>query len=154
LNSAVAHWHNLINTLVEEWAFDGDEDGFLKCLSLLVNRIVESIGEGVTKVKAGDHVLPYCLGQCDHCYNCVNDLTNICKSRPLGWGVSTTLIGDPKPHFTTVDGTALNRLMAVSTFCEYTVVHEEHVVKLNPELDLENSCLLSCGVSTGMLYFF
>jgi S-(hydroxymethyl)glutathione dehydrogenase/alcohol dehydrogenase len=41
--------------------------------------IVESVGEGVTSVVVGDHVIPLYIPQCKSCEYCRNQKTNLCQ---------------------------------------------------------------------------
>lgn len=41
--------------------------------------VVESVGEGVTNVQAGDHVIPVFIPQCKNCEYCNNPKTNLCQ---------------------------------------------------------------------------
>src|SRR5918998_3081711 len=40
--------------------------------------VVEEVGEGVTSLAKGDHVVTLFSPQCHQCVNCVSDRTNIC----------------------------------------------------------------------------
>lgn len=40
--------------------------------------IVESVGEGVTSVQAGDHVIPLYTAECRECKFCKSGKTNLC----------------------------------------------------------------------------
>ena len=113
--------------------------------------VVESVGEGVTSVKPGDHVIPCYTPQCKEpdCIFCMSSKTNLCpKIRATqGQGVmpdGTTRFADA------VDGTPYHHFMGCSTFCEYTVVPEIAVAKIDPAASLETVCMLGCGVTTGI----
>jgi S-(hydroxymethyl)glutathione dehydrogenase/alcohol dehydrogenase len=41
--------------------------------------IVESIGEGVTTVQPGDHVIPLYIPECRNCKFCLSGKTNLCS---------------------------------------------------------------------------
>ena len=41
--------------------------------------VVESVGEGVTTVKAGDHVIPLYIPECRECKFCLSGKTNLCS---------------------------------------------------------------------------
>lgn len=42
--------------------------------------IVESVGEGVTNFKEGDHVIPTYVAQCGSCPMCQSDASNLCPA--------------------------------------------------------------------------
>lgn len=112
--------------------------------------IVESVGDGVTDVQPGDHVLPLFHGECQACKYCKSDKTNLCqyfRVNPTATGVRTA-----KGHYETrfsMDGKPVYHCIGTSTFSQYTVVSHACVVKVNPVAALEKVCLLSCGVAAG-----
>ncbi|XP_059138838.1 alcohol dehydrogenase class-3-like [Physella acuta] len=108
--------------------------------------IVESVGEGVTSVVPGDHVIPLYLPQCYECKFCKNQKTNLCQKIRVTQGQG--LMPDGTSRFT-CKGKQLFHFMGCSTFSEYTVCAEISVAKINPEAPLDKACLLGCGISTG-----
>ena len=110
-------------------------------------RIVESVGEGVTELKEGDHVLPVFTGECGHCRHCKSSKSNLCANNRIDCARGTMLV-DNKSRFSTLDGKAINFFLG-STFSEYTVLEHENVVKVGPNAPLNQICVLSCGVTTG-----
>lgn len=108
--------------------------------------IVESVGEGVTSVKEGDHVIPLYIPQCRECKFCKSPKTNLCsKIRDTqGKGV----MPDGTTRFT-CKGKEIYHFMGCSTFSQYTVVAEISVAKVSDSAPLEKVCLLGCGLSTG-----
>lgn len=108
--------------------------------------IVESVGQGVTSVKPGDHVIPLYIPQCRDCKFCKSTKTNLCSTIRLtqGRGVMT----DGTSRFR-CQGKTLYHFMGTSTFSEYTVCAEMSVALINPEAPLDRVCLLGCGISTG-----
>ncbi|XP_052686635.1 alcohol dehydrogenase class-3-like [Crassostrea angulata] len=108
--------------------------------------VVESVGEGVTSVQPGDHVIPLYIPQCNECKFCKSPKTNLCgKIRATqGKGV----MPDGTSRFK-CKGKTLLHFMGCSTFSQYTVVTEISVTKVNPAAPLDKVCLLGCGISTG-----
>eukprot|EP00198_Chlamydomonas_reinhardtii_P004598 XP_001693934.1 formaldehyde dehydrogenase [Chlamydomonas reinhardtii] len=109
--------------------------------------VVESVGEGVTSVKPGDHVIPCYQAYCGECKFCKHPESNLCVSVRAFTGKGV-MKSDGKPRFT-VDGKPIYHFMGTSTFSEYTVVHEQSVAKIDVNAPLDKVCLLGCGVSTG-----
>lgn len=107
---------------------------------------VESVGEGVTRVKPGDHVIPLYIPQCGECKFCKSPKTNLCSTirSTQGQGV----MPDGTSRFT-CKGQTVYHFMGTSTFSEYTVVAEISVCKVADNAPLEKVCLLGCGISTG-----
>jgi S-(hydroxymethyl)glutathione dehydrogenase / alcohol dehydrogenase len=48
--------------------------------------IVESVGEGVTSVQPGDHVVPLYIPECGDCKFCHSTKTNLCSKIRLTQG--------------------------------------------------------------------
>lgn len=82
--------------------------------------IVESVGEGVTHVKPGDHVLPLYIPQCNECEYCSNPKTNLCQKIRVTQGRG--LMPDGTSRFSINGGQTVYHYMGTSTFSEFTVV--------------------------------
>ncbi len=109
--------------------------------------IVESIGEGVTSVAVGDHVIPLYTPECGECKFCKSGKTNLCQKIRETQGKG--LMPDGTTRFT-CKGKPIYHYMGTSTFSEYTVLPEISIAKVNPEAPLKKVCLLGCGVTTGI----
>ena len=109
--------------------------------------IVESIGEGVTSVSVGDHVIPLYTPECGECKFCKSGKTNLCQKIRETQGKG--LMPDGTTRFSQ-NGKPIYHYMGCSTFSEYTVLPEISLAKINKEAPLEEVCLLGCGVTTGM----
>ncbi len=109
--------------------------------------IVESVGEGVTSVNVGDHVIPLYTPECGECKFCKSGKTNLCGKIRETQGKG--LMPDGTTRFSK-DGEPIYHYMGTSTFSEYTVLPEISLAKVNPDAPLEEVCLLGCGVTTGM----
>ncbi|XP_009983902.1 PREDICTED: alcohol dehydrogenase 1-like, partial [Tauraco erythrolophus] len=108
--------------------------------------VVESVGEGVTSIKAGDKVIPLFVPQCGECSSCLSTKGNLCSKNDLA--SATGLMADGTTRFT-CKGKAVHHFVGTSTFTEYTVVHEYAVARIDPAAPLEKVCLIGCGFSTG-----
>jgi S-(hydroxymethyl)glutathione dehydrogenase/alcohol dehydrogenase len=109
--------------------------------------IVEQIGEGVTSVQVGDHVIPLYTPECGECKFCTSGKTNLCQKIRETQGKG--LMPDGTTRFYK-DGKPIFHYMGCSTFSEYTVLPEISLAKVNPEASLKEVCLLGCGVTTGI----
>ncbi|WP_076417565.1 S-(hydroxymethyl)glutathione dehydrogenase/class III alcohol dehydrogenase [Colwellia sp. UCD-KL20] len=109
--------------------------------------IVEQVGEGVTSVAVGDHVIPLYTPECRECKFCLSGKTNLCQKIRETQGKG--LMPDGTTRFYK-DGQPIYHYMGCSTFSEYTVLPEISLAKVNPKAPLEEVCLLGCGVTTGM----
>lgn len=109
--------------------------------------IVEAVGEGVTSVKKGDHVIPLYTPECRTCKFCLSGKTNLCQKIRETQGKG--LMPDGTTRFSK-DGKPIFHYMGTSTFAEYTVVAEISLAKIDPKAPLDKVCLLGCGVTTGI----
>ena len=109
--------------------------------------VVERVGEGVSSLTPGDHVITLFSPQCRECIHCRSPKTNLCLAirgqqnqgfLPDG---STRLSRDREP---------IRHFMGTSTFAEYTVMPEIALAKVSPEAPLDRACLFACGLSTGL----
>ena len=109
--------------------------------------IVVQVGEGVTSVAVGDHVIPLYTPECGMCKFCLSGKTNLCQKIRATQGKG--LMPDGTSRFS-YEGKPLYHYMGTSTFSEYTVVAEISLAKINPTAPLGVMCLLGCGVTTGI----
>ena len=109
--------------------------------------IVVDVGEGVTSLKPGDHVIPLYTAECGECKFCKSGKTNLCQAVRATQGKG--LMPDGTTRFS-YNGEPIYHYMGTSTFSEYTVVAEISLAKVNPQAPLEKVCLLGCGVTTGI----
>jgi S-(hydroxymethyl)glutathione dehydrogenase/alcohol dehydrogenase len=109
--------------------------------------VVVEVGEGVTSVKPGDHVIPLYTAECGKCKFCLSGKTNLCQAVRATQGKG--LMPDGTTRFS-YQGQPVYHYMGTSTFSEYTVVAEVSLAKIDPQAPLEKVCLLGCGVTTGI----
>eukprot|EP01084_Bolivina_argentea_P035830 66358_1 len=133
----------------DEYARSGaDPEGTYPCiLGHEGAGIVESVGEGVTGLSVGDHVVPLYIPECGKCKFCVHPSgTNLCSivRTTQGKGV----MPDGTSRFT-CNGMKIYHFMGTSTFSEYTVCSEISLAKIDSSAPLEKVCLLGCGITTG-----
>ncbi len=109
--------------------------------------VVEAIGEGVTLVAPGDHVITLFAPECGSCIHCTDPRTNRCitirdqQNRGYLPDGTTRLSrgGEPLRHF-----------MGTSTFAEATVMPEIALAKVSPEASFGGAAVFACGLSTGI----
>ncbi|MBZ4184977.1 S-(hydroxymethyl)glutathione dehydrogenase/class III alcohol dehydrogenase [Thermomonas sp. RSS23] len=109
--------------------------------------VVIEVGEGVTSVAPGDHVIPLYTAECGECLFCKSGKTNLCTSVRATQGKGVMPDGTSRFSY---NGQPLYHYMGCSTFSEYTVVAEVSLAKINPAANPEHVCLLGCGVTTGI----
>uniref|UniRef100_A0A7N2M4K9 Alcohol dehydrogenase 1 n=1 Tax=Quercus lobata TaxID=97700 RepID=A0A7N2M4K9_QUELO len=130
------------------WEAKGQKPLFPRIFGHEAGGIVESVGEGVTELKPGDHVLPIFTGECKECRHCKSAESNLCETLRFD-NDRGHMLADGKTRFSK-NGQPIYHFLGTSTFSEYTVSHAGCVAKINPEAPLDKVCVLSCGVSTGM----
>ncbi len=110
--------------------------------------VVVEVGEGVTSVRKGDHVIPLYTPECRTCPSCLSRKTNLCTSirATQGQGV----MPDGTSRFTTLDGDPILHYMGCSTFSNYTVLPEIAVAKVREDAPFDKICYIGCGVTTGI----
>jgi S-(hydroxymethyl)glutathione dehydrogenase/alcohol dehydrogenase len=139
----------LCHTDVYTWSGQDPEGIFPAILGHEAGGIVESVGEGVTSVQVGDHVIPAYTPQCcePSCIFCQSPKTNLCPKIRSTQGRG--LMPDGTSRFT-CKGKTVYHFMGCSTMSEYTVIAEISCAKITKALPLAKASLLGCGVSTGL----
>jgi NDMA-dependent alcohol dehydrogenase len=108
--------------------------------------VVESIGEGVTKVAIGDHVVLSYSPACGHCRYCSTGRQNLCD---LNADALVGCLPDGTFRFHLPDGQDLGGVCSLGTFAERVVVSDASVIKIGEWLPFDAMALLGCGVPTG-----
>ncbi|KAL6522144.1 alcohol dehydrogenase [Orobanche minor] len=139
---------SLCHTDLYFWEAKGQTPLFPRIFGHEAGGIVETVGEGVTDLKPGDHVLPVFTGECKECRHCRSSESNMCDLLRINTDRGV-MIEDGKTRFSK-NGQPIYHFLGTSTFSEYTVVHVGCVAKINPEAPLDIVCVLSCGISTGL----
>jgi S-(hydroxymethyl)glutathione dehydrogenase/alcohol dehydrogenase len=109
--------------------------------------VVERVGEGVTSVAPGDHVVTLFSPQCGECVHCLSPRTNLCMA--IREQQNKGYLPDGTARLSR-DGEPIRHFMGTSTFAEYTVMPEIALAKVSPEAPLDRACLFACGLSTGI----
>jgi S-(hydroxymethyl)glutathione dehydrogenase/alcohol dehydrogenase len=109
--------------------------------------VVEAVGEEVTSLGVGDHVVTLFSPQCRECVHCLSPKTNICLAIRDQQGRGYLPDGTTR---LSRDGEPIRHFMGTSTFAEYTVMPEIALAKVSPEAPPDRACLFACGLSTGL----
>ncbi|WP_333682963.1 S-(hydroxymethyl)glutathione dehydrogenase/class III alcohol dehydrogenase [Pontibaca methylaminivorans] len=110
--------------------------------------VVVEIGEGVTSVKPGDHVIPLYTPECRQCASCLSGKTNMCHAIRATQGQG--LMPDGTTRFSMLDGTPIHHYMGCSTFANHTVLPEIALAKVREDAPFDKICYIGCGVTTGI----
>jgi len=125
-----------------------DPEGLFPCvLGHEGGGIVVEVGEGVTTLSPGDHVIPLYTAECGQCKFCLSGKTNLCSAVRATQGKG--VMPDGTGRFS-LNGKSLYHYMGTSTFSEYSVIAEVSLAKISPAAPLDKVCLLGCGVTTGI----
>ena len=105
--------------------------------------VVEAVGSEVTSVRVGDHVVACLSGFCGTCPQCLTGHPNVCSNsivaRKEGETPRLSLGGGPVRQF-----------INISSYAEKMLLHENSIVRIDPEIPLDKAALVGCGVLTGV----
>jgi S-(hydroxymethyl)glutathione dehydrogenase/alcohol dehydrogenase len=114
---------------------------------------VEEVGEGVTYVKPGDHVVVTIVtAGCGKCYNCMKGLPKLCEKMKSVLAPVKEFKGLSAPgRYTNKQGQRLTQISGrtMAGFVEYTTVPEQALVKIPQDMPIDRAALLACGVISG-----
>ena len=109
--------------------------------------IVMDVGEGVTTLARGDHVIPLYTPECRQCKFCLSRKTNLCQKIRATQGKG--LMPDGTSRFS-LNGKPILHYMGTSTFANHIVVPEIALAKIRPDAPFDVVCYIGCGVTTGV----
>lgn len=110
--------------------------------------VVESVGEGVTSVKPGDHVGFSINPACGACRFCREGKPTLCQ--PAGEKSYQGTLLDGSTRLRLADGRPAKHFLFVSCFAEYCVVPAGSALRIPPALPLWQAALVGCAVITGV----
>jgi S-(hydroxymethyl)glutathione dehydrogenase/alcohol dehydrogenase len=105
--------------------------------------IVSSVGDEVTELSVGDHVIASLIQFCGHCRQCLSGRTYRC----LNQGETVRSLDDT-PRVTQ-DGSAIAQIYGIGGFAEKVLVHENNLVRIPKQIPFPQASLIGCGVITG-----
>jgi S-(hydroxymethyl)glutathione dehydrogenase/alcohol dehydrogenase len=109
--------------------------------------IVEAIGQDVTDVKVGDHVICSWNPYCGHCFYCDRGVRILCE--PLKRHEPRGKLIDGSTRLTR-DGQPVNHFFTTSTHAEYTVVSQSGAIPISKAMPFDAAAIIGCGVMTGV----
>ncbi len=102
--------------------------------------VVTGIGEAVTSVEVGDHVILSFTPACNVCAPCLRQQSFLCKETgPQAMSTNFRMDGNP-----------LSGMTGLGTFAEELIVGEPAIVKIDKDVPLDVAALIGCGVTTGV----
>ncbi|HEY5614429.1 MAG TPA: Zn-dependent alcohol dehydrogenase [Bacteroidota bacterium] len=109
--------------------------------------VVESIGDGVTRVKPGDHVALNWAPSCGTCFYCTNGKPSLCSTYVEPVWAGTMMDGTTR---FSKNGKQYYHFNVLACFAERVVVPQECCVPLPKEVPLTIAALIGCAVTTGV----
>ncbi|MGI9305072.1 MAG: Zn-dependent alcohol dehydrogenase [Gammaproteobacteria bacterium] len=102
---------------------------------------VNAVGDGVSSVQAGDHVVVTLVRSCGECPCCMQGYYGSCEAKfPL----------DRNSPLKDADGTRVVHGLRTAAFAEHAVIEASQVVPIDKGVPFESASLLACGVITGL----
>jgi S-(hydroxymethyl)glutathione dehydrogenase / alcohol dehydrogenase len=109
--------------------------------------VVERVGDGVSTLRPGDHVVTLFSPQCRECAHCFDPRTNLCLA--IREQQNKGYLPDGTTRLSR-DGEEIRHFMGTSTFAEYTVMPEIALATIAEAAPLDHACVFACGYSTGL----
>ena len=109
--------------------------------------VVEQLGDGVTDLVPGDHVILVFVPSCGHCSPCAEGRPALCEP---GFAANSagTLLGGARRL--SRNGVPINHLLGCAAFAEYATVSRRPLVKIDKALPMAEAALFGCAVMTGV----
>jgi S-(hydroxymethyl)glutathione dehydrogenase / alcohol dehydrogenase len=105
--------------------------------------VVEAVGDAVSAVQVGDHVVACLSGFCGTCPQCLSGHPNVCTGG---------IIGRPETGMPRLsqDGGLVRSFANIGSYAEKMLLHENSVVRIDPDIPFDRAALVGCGVLTGV----
>src|SRR6476660_4273190 len=101
--------------------------------------IVEAVGADVTTLRVGDHVVACLSGFCGTCPQCLSGHPNVCTGGIVG-----------RENRLSQNGQLFQQFANIGSYASHMLLHENSLVRIDPEIPLDRAALVGCGVLTGV----
>ncbi len=108
--------------------------------------VIESIGEGVTHLAVGDHVVLTPVPSCGVCYFCQRNEYSLCVN---GNSIMTNRMADGQTGLSQ-NGNEILRGVGVGGLAERVVCPSTGAIKIPDDIPLEIACVVGCAMQTGV----
>src|SRR6058998_1704430 len=105
--------------------------------------VVETVGPDVTTLRPGDHVVACLSGFCGSCPQCLSGHPNLCTG-------GIVIRPDTAAPRLSQNGAPFRQFIGISSYAEKMLLHENSIVRIDPEIPLDRAALVGCGVLTGV----
>ncbi|WCK52605.1 zinc-dependent alcohol dehydrogenase family protein [Aneurinibacillus sp. Ricciae_BoGa-3] len=109
--------------------------------------VVIEVGEDVTDLKPGDHVVCAFVPSCGHCLPCQEGRPALCEPGAEANTAGTLISGERRIH---LHDETVNHHLGISAFAEYAVVSRNSLIKVDPEIPFDKVAVFGCAVITGV----
>ena len=107
---------------------------------------VIAVGEGVSGLAVGDHVVSSFIYMCGKCRFCSMGRPVLCVEQ----GKALTTLPDGTLRTRDAQGKPLNIFSGCGVMAEYATLHVDNVVKIDPKIPFDRAALVGCAVTTGV----
>ena len=107
---------------------------------------VIAVGEGVTGLAVGDHVVSSFIYMCGKCRFCSMGRPVLCVDQ----GKALTTLPDGTLRTRDAQGQPLNIFSGCGVMAEVATLHVDNVVKIDPKIPFDRAALVGCAVTTGV----
>jgi S-(hydroxymethyl)glutathione dehydrogenase/alcohol dehydrogenase len=107
--------------------------------------VVEAVGDQVSYVQPGDHVITCLSVYCGNCEHCLTGHLSLCEHKS-----ETQRPVDGPQRLQSPEGQNLWQFLDMSSFAEMMLIHEHGLVKIRKDMPLDRAALIGCGVTTGL----
>lgn len=108
--------------------------------------VIEALGEGVSHLNIGDHVVLTPAPPCGQCYYCTRNEHSLCVN---GQAIMTHTLPDGETGLSR-DGATIMRGVGVAAFAQYVVTQSTGAIKIDPDIPLDIACVIGCALQTGV----
>jgi S-(hydroxymethyl)glutathione dehydrogenase/alcohol dehydrogenase len=107
---------------------------------------VVEVGEGVSSLAVGDHVVSSFIYMCGKCRFCSIGRPVLC----LEQGKAITTLPDGTLRTRDAQGKPVNIFSGCGVMAEYATLHVDNLVKIDPKIPFDRAALVGCAVTTGV----
>jgi Zn-dependent alcohol dehydrogenase len=111
--------------------------------------VVDTVGDGVTRLAPGDHVVLALYGPCGECAACRTGRFVLCDGTARTAAIAGRM-ADGSTRLQLGDGRPLYPMVGIGSLAEYAVLRADQLVAIDETIPLDLICLAGCGVTTGL----
>lgn len=105
--------------------------------------VVVELGPDASGFAVGDHVVGSLIRHCGHCRTCINGRSFQCEFP------DENLRKQGEPPRLSRSGKPVTQVFGMGAFAEYSLIHENQLVKIPDSVPFTRAAILGCGTITG-----